>query len=192
VERTFGGEDVGQIAVGDRAAAERWFTPRRALVYCDAAMLPSTATPNAAPSSRVASFIAEPAPARRAGTADMIAAVIGDIESAMPETSGIRLIRMNQYGVCNPMWKKRSRPPAMHSIPNATVRFAPKRAVRRGVSGDTMIMIGAIGSRRSAAPSGEYPSTSWKYCVIRNMTPNIERNTSIIPPLPVLKLGLRK
>ena len=53
-------------------------------------MLPSTATPRAAPSSRVASFMADPAPARRAGTADMIAAVIGDIVSAMPVTSGIR------------------------------------------------------------------------------------------------------
>ena len=45
--------------------------------------------PSAAPSSRVASFIAEPAPARRGGTADMIDAVIGDIESAMPVVSGI-------------------------------------------------------------------------------------------------------
>ena len=45
--------------------------------------------PSAAPSSRVASFIAEPAPARRAGTAAMIDAVIGDIESAMPVVSGI-------------------------------------------------------------------------------------------------------
>ena len=36
---------------------------------------------------KVASFIAEPAPARRGGTADMIAAVIGDIVSAMPATS---------------------------------------------------------------------------------------------------------
>ena len=40
--------------------------------------------PKAAPSSRVASFMADPAPARRAGTADMIDAVIGDIDSAMP------------------------------------------------------------------------------------------------------------
>ena len=39
----------------------------------------------------------------------------------------------------------------MQSMPNATVRCAPKRALRRGVSGATMIMIGAIGSRRSAA-----------------------------------------
>ena len=52
-------------------------------------MLPSTAMPSAAPSSRVASFIAEPAPARLSGTADMIDAVIGDIDSAMPIMSGI-------------------------------------------------------------------------------------------------------
>ena len=51
-------------------------------------MLPSTATPRAAPNSRVASFMAEPMPARRAGTADMIDAVIGDIASAMPAENG--------------------------------------------------------------------------------------------------------
>ena len=37
---------------------------------------------------RVASFIADPAPARRAGTADMIDAVIGDMVSAIPEMKG--------------------------------------------------------------------------------------------------------
>ena len=58
-----------------------------------------TATPSAAPSSRVASFIAEPAPARRGGTADMIAAVIGDMASAMPDTSGMTATRMYEYGV---------------------------------------------------------------------------------------------
>ena len=59
-------------------------------------MLPSTATPSAAPSSRVASFIADPAPARRCGTADMIAAVIGDIDMAMPDVSAMSAIRMSQ------------------------------------------------------------------------------------------------
>src|SRR3954467_15685976 len=54
----------------------------------DAARLPSTATPSAAPSSRVQSFMADPVPARRAGTADMIDAVIGDIAIAMPLVSG--------------------------------------------------------------------------------------------------------
>ena len=71
-------------------ASSRW------LLYCDAAMLPSTATPSAAPSSRVASFIADPAPARRCGTADMIAAVIGDIDMAMPAVSVKIATRMNQ------------------------------------------------------------------------------------------------
>src|ERR1044072_1241267 len=59
-----------------------------AVVYFDAAMLPITATPNAAPSSRDASFVAEPAPARRGGTADMIDAVIGDMASANPVGPG--------------------------------------------------------------------------------------------------------
>src|SRR4051794_16077185 len=58
------------------------------LPYRDAARLPRTATPSAAPSSRVQSFIADPVPARRAGTADMIDAVMGDIAIAMPLVSG--------------------------------------------------------------------------------------------------------
>src|SRR6476620_690848 len=75
-------------------ASWRW------LLYCDAAMLPSTATPRAAPSSRVASLLADPALARRWGTADMIAAVIGDIDVAIPDGSEMRAIRMSQYSVC--------------------------------------------------------------------------------------------
>jgi hypothetical protein len=67
-----------------------------AALYRDAAMLPSTATPRAAPSSRVASFMADPAPARRGGTADMIAAVIGDIVNAIPDTRNS--MQHNTYG----------------------------------------------------------------------------------------------
>src|SRR5690242_20017031 len=111
--------------------------------------------PSAAPSSRVASFIAEPAPARRAGTADMIEAVMGDIDSAMPVTSGTIEISTYQYGVCGVNARNINSPPATEIIPAATTRFAPKRALRRGVIGDTRIMIGAIGSKRSAALNGE-------------------------------------
>ena len=68
------------------------------------------AMPSAAPSSRVASFIAEPAPARRAGTADMIDAVIGDIESAIPLTSGTIDMRTYQYGVCGVSPRNINRP----------------------------------------------------------------------------------
>src|SRR4051812_32669026 len=70
-----------------------------AVVYFDAARLPITATPSAAPSSRDASFVAEPAPARRGGTADMIDAVIGDIASAKPAVLSIRAPRMYGNGV---------------------------------------------------------------------------------------------
>ena len=46
-------------------------------------------------------------------------------------------------------------------------------------------MIGAIGRKRSADESGVYPSTSWKYCMFRNISPDIARNTRIRPPVPV-------
>ena len=31
---------------------------------------------------------------------------------------------------------------------------------------------------------------SWKYCVMRNMTPNIDKKIRIMPPVPVLNAGL--
>src|SRR6478735_3843491 len=117
-------------------------------------MLPITAMPRAAPSSRDASFMAEPAPARRAGTADMIAAVIGDMARAMPDTSGMMLTSTYQYGVESSRPRNSSIPTPTEHMPAATVRLAPNRALSRGVSGATTIMIGAIGSSRSAEPSG--------------------------------------
>ena len=102
VVKRLGGRTGKLLGRGERAG-ERGAAPRRAptagsccaasckrLEYCDAAMLPSTAMPSAAPNSRVASFIAEPAPARLSGTADMIDAVIGDIDNDMPVISGAR------------------------------------------------------------------------------------------------------
>src|SRR6202007_1062299 len=109
--------------------------------YRDTATLPSTAIPSAAPSSRVASFIAEPAPARRAGTAAMIDAVIGDLVSAIPPVSGTKQTTMNEYGLWTPSTASRQNESEMLNIPNATVRCAPKRALSRGVRGATTIMI---------------------------------------------------
>ena len=80
----------------------------------------------------------------------------------------------------------------MNSIPSPTVRFAPIRVLSRGVSGATTIMIGAIGSRRTAAPSGLYPRMSWRYCVSRNITPNIDMKISTMPAVPVLNAGFSK
>src|SRR3954451_3923848 len=87
-------------AVSSAPASEPWAVSRSLGVrvevrlfsveeYFDAARLPSTATPSAAPSSREALFMAEPAPARRVGTDDMMAAVIGDIARDMPAAIGV-------------------------------------------------------------------------------------------------------
>ena len=106
--------------------------------------------PKAAPSSRVASFMADPAPARRAGTADMIDAVIGDIDSAIPEVRGTTQITTMAYDECGVRRLNIARPVAIDNMPHVTVRCAPKRALRRGVNGATTNMISAMGSRRSA------------------------------------------
>jgi hypothetical protein len=92
-------------------------------------MLPRIAMPRAAPNSRVASFIAEPAPARRSGTDIMIDAVIGDIASAIPVVSGITQSTTYAYAVFASSPRNNMNPSAMLHMPNATVRCAPKRAL---------------------------------------------------------------
>jgi hypothetical protein len=52
--------------------------------YPDESALPSTATPSAAPSSRVVSFVADPTPARAFETAPMIDSVAGAIARPIP------------------------------------------------------------------------------------------------------------
>ena len=110
--------------------------------------------PRAAPSSRVASFIAEPIPARRAGTADMIDAVDGDIASAMPHENGTKQQMMNQYSVSIARRDSSSIPTPSETIPAATVRLTAKRLVMRGVNSEVTSRIIAIGNNRAAALSG--------------------------------------
>ena len=64
--------------------------------YAEVAMLPSTATPRAPPSSRVVSLIAEPTPALSSGTEPMIAPVAGAIARLMPRAS--RTIAASRIG----------------------------------------------------------------------------------------------
>ena len=148
---------IDELAVPRAAAGICSSASWRWLEYCDAAMLPSTATPSAAPSSRVASFIAEPAPARRVG-------------HGRHDRRGHRRHRQRDAG--------HERDQAQQHVPVRRVRWsscvnsknpsaisahaerrpcgcAPKRRSSRGVSGATTIMIGAIGSSRSAAPRAD-------------------------------------
>ena len=122
----------------------------------------------------------------------MIAAVIGDCVSAMPPITNTKKNTRSGYGVFTPIVENKRKPNASDVIPRATVRLWPNRAMSLGVSGETIIMIGAIGRNRRAAPNALKPMTSWKYCVKRNITPNIDMKTRIMPPVPTLKAGLEK
>src|SRR5436190_6407136 len=97
--------------------------------------------------------MAEPAPARDGGTADMIDAVMGDIESAMPVVRGTTHNTTYAYAVCVDKPVNSNSPVAMQSIPTPTVRCAPNRALSRGVSGATTSMIIAMGMSLNAADS---------------------------------------
>ena len=122
----------------------------------------------------------------------MIDAVIGDIASAMPLSTGTTHIMTYQYDVCGAEALNRaSRSRGQH--PASNVRCAPKRAPSRGVKRcDDEHDRAPSGAGAAPGPSGLLPSTSWKYCVMRNITPYIATNTRIIPPVPVLNAGLRK
>src|SRR5262249_60404534 len=109
--------------------------------------------PSDAPSARDASFIADPAPARRGGTADMIAAVIGDIVSAMPVTSNNIDASTCGQPVCVVSNRNNNRPTVTGPSPNATTPFAPYRALRGGVTGAPLTSTGPPGRDRSAPPA---------------------------------------
>ena len=47
--------------------------------------------------------------------------------------------------------------------------------VSLGAVGASRSMTTAIGSIRTPASSGAYPSTFWRYCVITNIEPNIAK-----------------
>jgi hypothetical protein len=76
-----------------------------------------------------------------------------------PTVSGTKHTTMNARAVHAERGEQRQNAIEMLNIPNPTVRLALKRA-QTGVSGDTMIMITAIGSVRSgpgwrvAVPTG--------------------------------------
>src|SRR5439155_26691561 len=89
-------------AVARAAGARARSGPPSPLAYREAARLPSTATPRAAPSSRVVAFIAEPAPARRGRTAGMSEAVTGEIDIATPPTIGTTQATTERFDVCSP------------------------------------------------------------------------------------------
>ena len=74
------------------AALGTWCT--RSLRNPAAATLPITATPSAPPTWRVVSLIAEPTPARAAGTDPMIEAVAGAINRPIPAANVIWLASM--------------------------------------------------------------------------------------------------
>ena len=66
---------------------------------------------------------------------------------------------------------------------------APKRATSFGVCGATAIITTEIGSSRTAAPSGEYPSTPCRYWASMKNVPNMAKNTSVMPPDDTAKRG---
>src|SRR5436189_5321801 len=97
----------------------------------------------------------EPAPARRAGTADMIDAVIGDMVNEIPIMKRQKPPIICRYDVVASSHRKLNIPSADSPMPMATVRLAPMRALIRGVCGATTIISRAVGIRRVAAPSAE-------------------------------------
>src|SRR5262249_18120141 len=82
-----------EVPIESRAeCTTRGDTPRAASQvawYCEAKMLPRTATPSAPPVWRVVSFTADPTPARPGGGDPMIDSGTGDtaIPTPMPDTS---------------------------------------------------------------------------------------------------------
>ena len=65
-------------------------------------------------------------------------------------------------------------------------------ACARALNGEITSMHMAQGRKRTPVSSGEYPSTNWKYCVMRNVDPNIAKKINMIPELAAENRGFRK
>ena len=114
-------------------------------------MLPSTAMPNAPPTSRTVSFTAEPTPARDAGTDDMTASVAGATIMPMPTPSRISALTMcGKYDESGANRPASSKPAATTPMPVATTGPAPTRCASLALRG-AATMITPIGSVRTPA-----------------------------------------
>src|SRR5580765_5195797 len=73
--------------------------------------------------------------------------------------------------------------------PVPTTSFVPMRSVNRALNGATTSMIAAHGNSAAPARSAENPMTLWRYCVRRNVEPNIAKKMSMMPKLAAENRG---
>jgi len=133
---------------------------------------PSTATPKAPPSSRLALFIAEPMPARAGGTAAIISVVRGAPVAAMPNAVGTSAAATIHAEEPASSWARSAMPTPTRASPPATTTRVPKRATTFGTCGVAVSMMSDTGSCTSPAASADTPSTSCRNCATRKKVPN--------------------
>src|SRR5918997_6059563 len=100
---------------------------------------PSTATPRAAPISRVVSLTADPTPALAGGSDPMIDSVAGGITMARPAASTTRATRTSGYPAPAVSRLASGRPVAAMTRPVATITFVPTRSTSLADDGATTI-----------------------------------------------------
>ena len=71
-------------------------------------------------------------------------------------------------------------------------RLLPNRCTQMALSGAAIMIVAACGSSTAPAFTVEYPSTDWRYCVIKKSMPNSEKNEIMIAPLATLNRGFWK
>jgi hypothetical protein len=201
-ERDAGGHQHARVhAVDERVLCD--FTPdgtglpsrnsATLVEYTDDSTEPMTATPIAPPTCRVVSLTAEPTPALPSGSELMIDSVAGAMVSAMPVAMRhMRITTSGQYDEWAVRLTMEPRPTVTSSSPVPTTNLVPTFDTKRALSGANVIMHAAIGRKRRPVSHAEYPSTNWKYCVMRNVEPNIAKNTSMMPVLAALNRGFLK
>ena len=76
--------------------------------------------------------------------------------------------------------------------PDATTILLPTRSVNRALIGATTSMIAAHGNNAEPACNGENRITTWRYCVRRNVAPNIAKKMNMMPMLAAENRGFLK
>ena len=78
------------------------------------------------------------------------------------------------------------------SSPVVTTRLLPNRRTHTLLNGAASMIVPACGNSTAPAFTVEYPSTSCRYCVIRNSVPKSAKKVMVMAPLAALNRGFSK
>ncbi len=122
----------------------------------------------------------------------MIESVAGAIANPIPTPMITSTTATRSYPLVTVMREKTSSARPTRPSPAATTTLVPIRATSLALTGAATISAAATGRRQAPDSSAEYPSTNCRYWLMKNIDPNIAKNTSVIDTDAAVKRGFLK